>query len=183
FACQRAAIARPRAPRRPGCRAVSRPSSRSHSGMQHALRGGAPVAAPQVAVALRMPGAAHDARRAVTGALRESNEGEELMQHPLHGPGRARGPAPRECDPGNAPLADVGSPAVTAVVLAGGRGTRLAPLTAEQAKPAVAFGARHRIIDFALSNLTNSGIDTIHVLVQHHARSILDHLRLAWQPL
>jgi glucose-1-phosphate adenylyltransferase len=72
--------------------------------------------------------------------------------------------------------------AVTGVVLAGGQGSRLAPLTAEQAKPAVPFGPQHRIIDFALSNLVNSGLDTIHVLVQHNARSIKDHLRLVWRP-
>jgi glucose-1-phosphate adenylyltransferase len=72
---------------------------------------------------------------------------------------------------------------IAAVVLAGGQGSRLAPLTAEQAKPAVAFGPQHRIIDFALSNLCNSGLDPIHVLIQHNARSIKDHLRLAWQPL
>jgi glucose-1-phosphate adenylyltransferase len=69
------------------------------------------------------------------------------------------------------------------VVLAGGQGTRLAPLTMDQAKPAVPFGPQHRIIDFALSNLYNSGFGPIHVLVQHNAGSIKDHLRLAWQPL
>ncbi len=70
-----------------------------------------------------------------------------------------------------------------AVVLAGGQGSRLAPLTMEQAKPAVPFGPQHRIIDFALSNLFNSGFGAIHVLVQHNAASIKDHLRFAWQPL
>jgi glucose-1-phosphate adenylyltransferase len=69
------------------------------------------------------------------------------------------------------------------IVLAGGQGSRLAPLTVEQAKPAVAFGPQHRIIDFALSNLLNSGMDGIHVLVQHNARSIRNHLQLAWQPV
>jgi glucose-1-phosphate adenylyltransferase len=69
------------------------------------------------------------------------------------------------------------------IVLAGGQGTRLAPLTADQAKPAVPFGPQHRIIDFALSNLYNSGLTMLHVLVQHNARSIRDHLRLVWQPL
>src|SRR5690606_33665330 len=62
----------------------------------------------------------------------------------------------------------------------GGQGSRLAPLTLEQAKPAVAFGPEHRIIDFALSNLLNSGIDVAHVLVQHNARSIRSHLQLVW---
>ena len=73
--------------------------------------------------------------------------------------------------------------AIVAVVLAGGQGSRLAPLTVDHAKPAVPFGPQHRIIDFALSNLFNSGLGAIHVLVQHNASSIRDHLRLAWQPL
>jgi glucose-1-phosphate adenylyltransferase len=72
---------------------------------------------------------------------------------------------------------------IIGVVLAGGQGSRLAPLTMDQAKPAVPFGPQHRIIDFALSNLFNSGFGAIHVLVQHNASSIKDHLRLAWQPL
>lgn len=72
---------------------------------------------------------------------------------------------------------------IVGVVLAGGQGSRLAPLTMDQAKPAVPFGPQHRIIDFALSNLFNSGLGPIHVLVQHNASSITDHLRLAWQPL
>jgi glucose-1-phosphate adenylyltransferase len=84
------------------------------------------------------------------------------------------------------PNADAGVPRqegpVTGVVLAGGQGSRLAPLTVEQAKPAVPFGPQHRIIDFALSNLVNSGLERIHVLVQHNARSIKDHLRLVWHP-
>ena len=72
---------------------------------------------------------------------------------------------------------------VVGVVLAGGEGTRLAPLTTRCAKPAVPFGARHRIIDFALSNLTNSGIRSTHVLVQHNARSVREHLRAAWHSI
>lgn len=70
--------------------------------------------------------------------------------------------------------------AVVGVILAGGQGTRLAPLTRSHAKPAVPFGARHRIIDFALSNLTNSQIRSVYVLLQHHARSVRDHLRAVW---
>ena len=69
---------------------------------------------------------------------------------------------------------------IVGVILAGGEGTRLAPLTRACAKPAVAFGARHRIIDFALSNLTNSGVRSIFVLVQHNARSVREHLKAAW---
>ena len=54
-----------------------------------------------------------------------------------------------------------------ALLLAGGQGSRLAPLTSHIAKPAVPFGARYRIIDFAISNSVNSGIDTVGVLTQY----------------
>lgn len=70
--------------------------------------------------------------------------------------------------------------AIVGVVLAGGQGTRLAPLTRDKAKPAVPFGERHRLIDFALSNLVNSGVPSIYVLLEHHSRSVRDHLRSAW---
>jgi len=73
--------------------------------------------------------------------------------------------------------------AVVGILLAGGQGTRLAPLTKHRAKPAVPFSARHRLIDFALSNLVNSGIPSIYVLLQHHSRSVRDHLRSAWHGL
>ena len=53
-----------------------------------------------------------------------------------------------------------------AFVLAGGKGTRLYPLTKERAKPAVPFGGRYRIVDFVLSNLINSGIYSTYVLIQ-----------------
>ena len=53
-----------------------------------------------------------------------------------------------------------------AFVLAGGKGTRLYPLTKERAKPAVPFGGRYRIVDFVLSNLVNSGVYSIYVLIQ-----------------
>ncbi len=69
---------------------------------------------------------------------------------------------------------------VVGVILAGGQGTRLAPLTRSHAKPAVPFGARHRIIDFALSNFVNSGVRSVYVLLQHHSRSVRDHLRAVW---
>jgi glucose-1-phosphate adenylyltransferase len=70
---------------------------------------------------------------------------------------------------------------VLAFVLAGGRGTRLYPLTKERAKPAVPFGGRYRIIDFVLSNLVNSGIYSIYVLVQFRSQSLLQHLREGWE--
>lgn len=63
-----------------------------------------------------------------------------------------------------------------AMLLAGGEGRRLAPLTSKQAKPAVPFGSRYRIIDFPLSNCVNSGIDTIGVLTQYEAESLHNHI-------
>ena len=70
---------------------------------------------------------------------------------------------------------------VVAFVLAGGRGNRLLPLTRERAKPAVPFGGKYRIIDFVLSNLINSGIYSIYVLIQFMSQSLLRHLRDGWQ--
>jgi glucose-1-phosphate adenylyltransferase len=67
-----------------------------------------------------------------------------------------------------------------AMVLAGGKGTRLYPLTKERAKPAVPFGGRYRIVDFVLSNLINSGIYSIYVLIQFKSQSLLQHLREGW---
>lgn len=70
---------------------------------------------------------------------------------------------------------------VLAFVLAGGKGTRLYPLTKERAKPAVPFGGQYRIVDFVLSNLINSGITSIYVLIQFKSQSLLQHLRDGWQ--
>jgi glucose-1-phosphate adenylyltransferase len=66
-------------------------------------------------------------------------------------------------------------------VLAGGKGTRLSPLTRERAKPAVPFGGKYRIIDFVLSNFVNSGIYSIYVLTQFRSQSLLQHLSEGWQ--
>src|SRR5580692_2409503 len=70
---------------------------------------------------------------------------------------------------------------VLGIILAGGKGTRLSPLTKERAKPAVPFGGRYRIVDFVLSNLINSGIYSIYVLVQFKSQSLLEHLREGWE--
>jgi glucose-1-phosphate adenylyltransferase len=67
-----------------------------------------------------------------------------------------------------------------AYVLAGGRGTRLAELTERRAKPAVYFGGKSRIIDFALSNAINSGIRRIGVATQYKAHSLIRHLQQGW---
>jgi len=70
---------------------------------------------------------------------------------------------------------------VLGIVLAGGKGTRLYPLTKERAKPAVPFGGKYRIIDFVLSNLINSGIYSVYVLTQFRSQSLLQHLSEGWQ--
>lgn len=71
-------------------------------------------------------------------------------------------------------------PRVLAMVLAGGEGSRLHPLTADRSKPAVPFGSRYRIADFVLSNLVNSGIHAIYLLVQYKSQSLIEHVRKAW---
>src|SRR3954462_12756710 len=70
---------------------------------------------------------------------------------------------------------------VLAVILAGGKGQRLEPLTRDRAKPAVPFGGIYRIIDFALSNCVNAGLKKISVLVQYRSRSLNRHIRDGWQ--
>lgn len=71
---------------------------------------------------------------------------------------------------------------IVALVLAGGEGTRLYPLTAEHAKPALPFASGYRIVDFVLSNLVNSGISTIYVLAQYKPDSLIRHIASAWAP-
>src|SRR5207248_857137 len=71
---------------------------------------------------------------------------------------------------------------IIALVLAGGEGTRLYPLTAEHAKPALPFANGYRICDFVLSNLVNSGISTIYVLAQYKPESLMQHIQTAWAP-
>lgn len=68
-----------------------------------------------------------------------------------------------------------------AMILAGGAGTRLEPLTRERAKPAVPFGGRYRIIDFVLSNFANSGIYRMKVLTQYKSDSLNNHLSRSWR--
>jgi glucose-1-phosphate adenylyltransferase len=66
------------------------------------------------------------------------------------------------------------------LILAGGQGERLMPLTAYRAKPAVPFGGAYRIIDFALSNCIHSGLRRIMLLTQYQARSLEEHVRFGW---
>jgi glucose-1-phosphate adenylyltransferase len=70
---------------------------------------------------------------------------------------------------------------VLGIVLAGGAGKRLAPLTADRAKPAVPFGGLYRLVDFALSNLVNSGIRKIAVLTQYKSHSLDRHITTTWR--
>ena len=69
---------------------------------------------------------------------------------------------------------------VLAIVLAGGKGERLHPMTHERSKPAVPFGGKYRIVDFVLSNLVNSGVQSIYVLVQYMSQSMIEYLRSSW---
>ena len=72
---------------------------------------------------------------------------------------------------------------VLAIILAGGRGERLYPLTRDRAKPAVPFGGIYRIIDFTLSNCVNSGIRHIYALTQYKSISLHRHIQLGWSTL
>jgi glucose-1-phosphate adenylyltransferase len=78
--------------------------------------------------------------------------------------------------------ADVSAdPHVLAIVLAGGEGKRLQPLTADRAKPAVPFGGSYRLIDFALSNLINGGFRRVCVLTQYKSHSLDRHVTTTWR--
>ena len=72
-------------------------------------------------------------------------------------------------------------PKVLGIVLAGGEGKRLSPLTLDRAKPAVPFGGRYRLIDFALSNLVNAGVLRIAVLTQYKSHSLDRHITTTWR--
>jgi len=74
-----------------------------------------------------------------------------------------------------------GGPSVLGIVLAGGEGKRLMPLTADRAKPAVTFGGTYRLVDFVLSNLVNAGILRICVLTQYKSHSLDRHITTTWR--
>jgi len=74
-----------------------------------------------------------------------------------------------------------GLPHVLAIVLAGGEGKRLWPLTADRAKPAVPFGGNYRLIDFVLSNLVNAGYHRLCVLTQYKSHSLDRHISMTWR--
>ena len=73
------------------------------------------------------------------------------------------------------------NPRVLGMIMAGGRGERLEPLTRERSKPAVPFGGKYRIVDFVLSNFINSGIYSQYLLVQYKSQSLIEHLRVGWR--
>src|SRR5215216_2005870 len=73
------------------------------------------------------------------------------------------------------------APKVLAIVLAGGEGKRLMPLTADRAKPAVPFGGLYRMVDFALSNIVNGGFLKIVVLTQYKSHSLDRHITKTWR--
>ena len=66
------------------------------------------------------------------------------------------------------------------MVLAGGKGERLGPITLHRSKPAVPFGGKYKIIDFVLSNMFNSGIKKVYILTQYHAYSLNKHIKESW---
>lgn len=72
-------------------------------------------------------------------------------------------------------------PKILSLILAGGEGKRLMPLTADRAKPAVPFGGTYRLIDFALSNMANSGLTKVAVLTQYKSHSLDRHISLTWR--
>lgn len=72
------------------------------------------------------------------------------------------------------------NPKILTFVMAGGEGSRLSPLTAWNSKPSLPFGGRYRIVDFVLSNLVNSEINSIYLLVQYKSQSLIEHIRKSW---
>ena len=70
---------------------------------------------------------------------------------------------------------------VLSMILAGGEGSRLAPLTGTRAKPAVPFGGQYRIIDFVLSNFVNSDLHKIYLITQFKSHSLSKHLQRCWR--
>jgi glucose-1-phosphate adenylyltransferase len=70
---------------------------------------------------------------------------------------------------------------VLAMIMAGGKGERLMPLTEQRSKPSVPFAGTYRIIDFVLSNFVNSGLLAMYVLVQYRSQSLIEHLRRTWR--
>ena len=81
----------------------------------------------------------------------------------------------------HSPRSRLTRPRILGLILAGGKGERLYPLTKDRSKPAVPFGSKYRIADFVLSNFINSGIFSIYILVQYKSQSLIDHIRRGWR--
>jgi glucose-1-phosphate adenylyltransferase len=89
---------------------------------------------------------------------------------------------PRNAQPAQREVRSLAQDAL-AIILAGGRGSRLAELTEWRTKPAVPFGGKFRIIDFALSNCVNSGVRRIGICTQYKAQSLIRHIQRGWSSL
>ena len=70
---------------------------------------------------------------------------------------------------------------ILGMIMAGGKGDRLFPLTKARSKPAAPFAGKHRIIDFVLSNFINSGVYAVYLLVQYKSQSLIEHSRSTWR--
>src|SRR2546426_9115010 len=129
----------------------------------------------------------HDGEQAPGEASRVSHvpsqrlgRGRTRRPSPLSGSARALQHGPALTLARNRPLL-AHMPRVLGIVMAGGRGDRLQPLTRSRSKAAVPFGARHRIIDYVLSNFVNSGIYALYVLVQYKSQSLIEHVSGTWR--
>ena len=106
--------------------------------------------------------------------------GADRIRSSPSGPGRVHGVG-HDAASANEYAGAMRNSRVFAMVLAGGEGKRLAPLTADRAKPAVPFGGNYRLIDFALSNLVNAGQLKIAVLTQYKSQSLDRHIATTWR--
>src|SRR6185312_11961272 len=110
-----------------------------------------------------------------------SRTGNRPTSRPPRGPARRSTGSHARKRPGAASLCAMAKPKVLGIVLAGGEGKRLWPLTADRAKPAVPFGGNYRLVDFVLSNLVNAGYIRICVLTQYKSHSLDRHITTTWR--
>ena len=129
------------------------------------------------------PDRAHCASTSTTSSSRVPRSGPDggLRERPVRGRAHRAGVGRVLPARGNEYAGRMRNSRVFAMVLAGGEGKRLAPLTADRAKPAVPFGGNYRLIDFALSNLVNAGQLKIAVLTQYKSESLGRHIATTWR--